>query len=234
MVVSVLVRRHTPLVLALLASTACGEVATAPSGRPDLDEASPLRSAANPGPHNKPHKIKAHKTYDKDSKNTIYAFTVDPTVAQLVTLGDHEVLLPANVVCDPTTSSYGSGEWEKPCTLATAPIAFRAITGTRHGHAAIEFEPDVRFVPGSTADPARSVVLTLRDAKQLKDKIDYSILWWDADAASNSGNGSDKGAWVDEAATDPTLRAWTDGRNKVSRRLKHFSGYNVTSGRSER
>jgi hypothetical protein len=234
MVVSLLVRRGTPLLLALVALTACGEAATAPSLQPDLDEAAPLLSAANSGPHNKPKKVKAHKTYDADSKNTVYSFTIDPTVAQLVRLGDHEVILPANVVCDPSTSGYGSAEWEKPCTLARAAITFRAITGTRHGHAAIEFEPDVRFVPGSTEDPGRSAVLTLRDVKKLNDKTNYSILWWDADAESNSGSGSDKGAWVDEAATDPTLRAWTDrGGNRVSRRLKHFSGYNVTSGRSE-
>jgi hypothetical protein len=91
----------------------------------------------------------------------------------------------------------------------------------------------VRFAPTPDDDVRRWVVLTLRDAKKLKDDKDYSILWWDADAPSNNGNGGDRGAWVDEAETDPTLIAWTDRRgNKVSRRLKHFSGYNVTSGRS--
>jgi len=233
MLVSTLVRRArgTPLVLPVLLIAGCSEPATAPE--PGLSPAA-ASAALSAGPGGKPQKVKAHKTYDRDSKNTVYTFTIDPSRAQVVTLGDHTVELPANVICDPNSSSYGSSEWEKPCTLATAPIAFQAITGQRHGHAAIEFEPDVRFAPGSDNDPERWVVLTLRDSKKLHDTKDYTILWWDADAESNSGNGVDRGAWVDEEASDPTLRAWTDRKgNKVSRRLKHFSGYNVTSGRRE-
>jgi hypothetical protein len=246
MLVSTVVRRDPrSLVLALFALTACSESATGPTPPASrTPEPSALLSSSNSGSGrkrggSKPQKVKAHETYDADSKNVIYTFTIDPRRSQSVKLGDHTVVLPAHVICDPSTSSYGAGEWEKPCALATAPIEFRAIAGTRQGHAAIAFEPDVRFAPGVDAQPSRWVILTLRDTKKVKDKDqkDYAILWWDADAEANSGEGSsnEKGAWVDESETDPTLRAWTDPRgNLVTRRLKHFSGYNVTSGRSGR
>jgi hypothetical protein len=234
MLVSTTVRRgKSALIVTLAALAACAEPVTAPSAL-DIGAASgPQMSAAGMRLPKKTKRVKAHETYDADSKRTLYTFTIDPNVAQNVTLGEHEVFLPARAICDPSSSSYGTGEWDKPCTLATRPITFRAITGERHGHAAIDFEPDVRFAPSSDEDRSQWVILTLRDAKKLKVDAEYSILWWDAEAESNSGLGNDRGAWVDESSTDATLRAWTDRRgNKVSRRLKHFSGYNVTSGRS--
>lgn len=236
MLVSTTVRRgKSALIVTLVALAACAEPVTAPPALEIGAATGPQMSAAGMRLPKKTKKVRAHETYDAKSKQTVYTFTIDPNVAQNVTLGEHEVFVPARAICDPSTSSYGAGEWDKPCTLATTPITFRAITGERHGHAAIDFEPDVRFAPSSDTDRTQWVILTLRDAKKLKLDTEYSILWWDAEAESNSGEGSDKGAWVDESLTDPTLRAWTDRRgNKVSRRLKHFSGYNVTSGRSGR
>ena len=102
-----------------------------------------------------------------------YTFTITPTLSQSVKLGDHTVLIPANVICDPATTAYGVGEWDKSCALARSPITFRAITGTRHGYAAIEFEPDARFAPAADNQPSRWVTLTLRDAKKLDDKKGY-------------------------------------------------------------
>src|SRR3712207_107359 len=89
MLVSTQVRRgRTPLVLALLTAAGCAEPATAPvPGLGPSATVTPLEATAPVKARN----VKAHKTYDRDSKNTIYTFTIDPRAAQVVKLGDHKV-----------------------------------------------------------------------------------------------------------------------------------------------
>ena len=146
-------------------------------------------------------------------------FIIDPAGTSL-TSGIHSVTFPANSVCDPATSSYGPGEWDKPCSPIRSPLRLHVDVTFTNGRHVVKFFPDVRFVP--TADTAAMVWLTVdapavRTAENLRR---YAIFWTGAD-----------GLRTDEGAVDPSLRtivSRTEG--KLFRRLKHFSGYNVIMG----
>jgi hypothetical protein len=122
----------------------------------------------------------------------------------------HKVHFDANSVCDPTTSGYGPGTWDLPCKPAQGPITF-TVTSWRNadGRPQVSFSPDVRFVPGTTQ------VLYLSDAAPGIGKMWCSPLL--------------AGGCVDESLADSTLTTWV-ANGAVARRIKHFSGYNVTFG----
>ena len=145
-------------------------------------------------------------------------FTLDPARGQNVQLGDHTISFPSFSICDPATSSYGPAYWDAPCQRLVRPITIHAKWSIDAGHARVDFEPALRFVPSSFND--RWVVLSFQEPTSLRTDVDYEILWK-----------SSTGGWVDESRYDSTLRAWYDWyNNRVSRRIKHFSGYNVTAG----
>jgi hypothetical protein len=146
-------------------------------------------------------------------------FNIDPA-GTVITSGIHSVRFPANSVCDPAVSSYGPGEWDKPCSPLTTALRLHVdvtFTGGRH---IVKFTPDVRFVP--TTDSASMVFLTV-DAPAVKTADNlrrYAIFWTGA-----------SGVTVDEGAIDPSLRTIVSrSEGKLFRRLKHFSGYNVIMG----
>ena len=129
-----------------------------------------------------------------------------------VSFGDgHELKMDSASVCDPATSGYGPGMWDRPCAPATSPITF-TVTSWRDadGRPQVTFSPDVRFVPGTTE------TLYLNDNPGQAKKA--TIRWC---AAS--------GVCVDESLTDPTLTTKISA-GRVARRIKHFSGYNVVFG----
>jgi len=212
--VSMLVRT-TALLGALVSLAACSDSPVAPPAATRSDMR-PLAFTAPP-------------TLKKDGANVEVKvledgkleFTIDPSRAQNVLLGEHTLSFPAYSICDPETSSYGPQYWDAPCRPLRHPITFKAKWSVEDGHAQAEFEPSVRFVPASARDYDNWVILSFREPKSLRADRDYQILW------KSSGGGK----WIDESKYDPTLRAWTDrGGNRVSRRIKHFSGYNVTAG----
>lgn len=151
----------------------------------------------------------------------VATFTVYPDVSGSYSFGPHRVYFPAQSICDPRTSGYGEDWWDRPCQPVRTPIVIRAAWTLRGEHAVVELEPALRFVPAAANDTSRWVVLTLHEPKSVDASLPYAIAWlrpWDM-------------RWVDESLQDPTLRAWIDqSNNNVSRRLKHFSGYNVTAG----
>ena len=143
-------------------------------------------------------------------------FVVDPTQPAQIKLGDHVVSLPANSICDPATSGYGQDLWDTPCTPLQTPITIHAAWNSKLGHAFVQFSPDLRFVP--TSDPSRYVTITMKDYVQLDSTARYPIYWL---RPSDS-------TWVDEGLVDSSENPVMDVQgNKVTRRLKHFSGYLV-------
>ena len=127
----------------------------------------------------------------------------------------HRITIPANSICKVGVSGYGTGTWDKPCATATAPIVFTIKSTTdRAGRPRIDIEPDVRFSPGKT------VTASFVDAAAAA-KFNSLI------AYCHGLNG----ACVDEAKHDPSLQTYTDrATGRVTRRLKHFSGYTVIVG----
>jgi hypothetical protein len=228
MVVTKLMRtsstRHSKLVAAAVLAVglaACSEGPTAPLASGGFDRSAALMSSS----------IDGNGNGGRGQESGARSFTVWPGYPVIERFGDHYLNLPANVVCDPATSGYGQSFWDQPCDLLREPIQVTATWSSVDGRAAISFSPDLRFAPSD--DESRWVKLSLKDSKGIDPAKYYTILWYNKES----------GAWVDEAASDPTLKARPNqSGNLVTRRLKHFSdwelwsdfgSYNVTSGYSD-
>ena len=210
--VSMLVR-PTALLVALATLAACSDSPVAPTAA--SRNLRPLGFVAPPTLQRYGVAVNVRPVDDDEVE-----FTIDPSQAQNVTIGQHTISFPAYSVCDPATSSYGPEYWDAPCRALREPITIRAKTSIDDGHARVDFEPALRFVPSSPWSFSRWVILSFREPRSLRTDVDYEILWK-----------GPSGRWIDESKTDPTLRAWSDwSGNRVSRRIKHFSGYNVTAG----
>lgn len=143
------------------------------------------------------------------------SFVVKPAQTATYAIGDHSITIPARAICDLETSTYGVGHWDDPCTPERRSVTVTAKVWTLPtGHPALYFTPQLRFAPSAT------VFLYVKDLVAPEEASKYSILWCPT-----------LDECVDEAATDPSL--WTfylpNGRF-FYRRIKHFTGYLVTTG----
>jgi hypothetical protein len=129
-------------------------------------------------------------------------------------IGRHWISFPANAVCDPSQSSYGEGEWNNDCVIATEPVTIDAVTfADSTGAPMVEFAQHLRF------DPTKQVILHMSfDYRSGDDAPD--ILW--QKAASDSA--------VNEGDEDPALVTRDGNYWMVYRRVKHFSGYTLSTG----
>ena len=150
-------------------------------------------------------------------------FTVTPT-GGVFQLGPHAIYFPENSICDPARSTYGVGEWDKPCVALRDPIRIRAEVRKIDGREWVDFSPSLRFVP--RRDASRWVWIWMRtpaarepDAKQL-----LEILWSPALGV----------AGIDESLDDQSLRTYVNPASGFAyRRIKHFSGYQISIGYKE-
>lgn len=151
-----------------------------------------------------------------DDRTTV--FTVNTSKSQAFSLpGGHRISFPARSICDVAASSYGPGEWDRPCRLQSGSVTITARTWTDpSGHARVDFSPRMRFNPAG-----KPVTLKMKDS--FLSSTELGILYCADDATS----------CVDESLTDPSLVTYSEsGGNAYSRRIKHFSGYNIAAGRS--
>ncbi len=147
-------------------------------------------------------------------------FTVGPW-GGVFFVGNHAVYFPARSICDPASSSYGEGTWDSACTPLNRPITITAQVSTVGGVKAVDFTPELRFVPSKS--PAQWVWIFMHtpEARTASDLSQFKILF-----ASTLGAQPEN-----DAALDSSLRTYVDTRTGVSfRRIKHFSGYIVASG----
>lgn len=138
--------------------------------------------------------------------------TIDPAVSKTYTFGQHTVRIPAGAVC--ADGGYGPLFWDDDCTPKTTPTSM-TVTYTDGSQPTVVFGQDVRFRPA-----AGWVVLGLKVQGPLDTQLKYGVLY----------NPTGTTLLIDESLTDSTLRAWRSEGNVISRRLKHFSGYNVSLG----
>jgi hypothetical protein len=214
--VSTMVRWCTALTVVVMAA-ACSDTATAPApaARPRLTFGSYEQWLLDNGGVSRDGRGRKDKT---DSGWT-QDFVVDATQPTTIKAGDHSVYFPANSICDPTTSGYGEDRWDAPCAPLQGKITIHASWSSKYGHAYIDFQPALRFVP--TSDPSQFVTITMKDYYDLDPSYHYPIFW----------QRPSDGEWIDESINDPSLGALNDVQgNRVSRRLKHFSGYLVGAG----
>lgn len=205
--VSTLVRWGAALTLVGMAMTACSETPSAPQQG---------KSASAPGAVFD--QTSGNKGIGRKNPNFVgysVTFTVDPTRDQTFSAANYRISFPAGSICDPATSGYNPTLWDTDCAALTQPITITAQVDVKHGHIWADFSPSLRFVPSKT------VLLTLIDAAPLPSLSSPTILW----------NRPSDGKWVEEGAYDPSMRSTADfGANSVTRRLKHFSGYLLSTG----
>jgi hypothetical protein len=148
-----------------------------------------------------------------------FDMTIDPTHSTTWDLGDGNSLrIPRGALCS-VGSSYGPTEWDNSCTPAVSPVTIKVTLWTdANGHPRVDFVPNVRFAP--SFDPREWVILTFADwAASLHPW--FNILYCPSATS----------ACYNEALTDPSMATLRDPKTgKVTRRVKHFSGYNVAAG----
>ena len=156
----------------------------------------------------------------ENSGNGSTEFSVGPS-GGVFFVGNHAVVFPARSICDPATSSYGPGEWDAPCEPLSRSIAISARVSTANGVKAVDFTPELRFVPSASPFKWVWMVMYTPEARGATDLSQFNILFAETLGA----------ALVNDAAGDSTLRTYVDTVSGVSfRRIKHFSGYAVASG----
>lgn len=143
--------------------------------------------------------------------------------------GLYTVVFPANAVCDPAVSTYGTDQWDAPCTTLGKgqSIKVHATVSVTSTGLAVDFSPSLRFSPLTTVTlytDYYSAVITANSAYFSANHAalrPFAMYWAPVFGAAS----------VPDYLTDPTAVTHvniTTGR--IWRRIKHFSGYNVVSG----
>ncbi len=141
----------------------------------------------------------------------------------------YSVLFPANSICDPTTSSYGPGTWDDPCTTLAAgqSVTITATYGFSNGALTVDFSPALRFNPNTKVIIATSVYATSLTTfanyyAANPSALHFLGIYYEPQLGA---------AGQTDAGLDPTLVTHVNlTTGIVWRRIKHFSGYNVYSG----
>ena len=139
-----------------------------------------------------------------------------PAAGGVVKVGGFTLYFARNSVCDPLTSGYGPDTWDTSCETLSTDYTLTAAFWHENGKTFIEFIDDIRFAPD------RWVVISAHVPAS-----DKEILYFRRDVF---GSVSTK----DEAAYDSSMRTfYSSHTGELYRRIKHFSGYVITSGRCE-
>ena len=147
-------------------------------------------------------------------------FTVTPTGGTF-RIGKHAVWFPAYSICDPNTSSYGIGTWDQGCRAVDRPVTIHAEVRKIDGREWVDFTPALRFVPSTNYQRWVWIYMRTDAALSIAQAQELNILYTPGFGAQG----------IDESVDDATLRPYVSG-GYVYRRIKHFSGYMVASGRS--
>ena len=151
-----------------------------------------------------------------DTSTTV--IVVDPfATATYQIAGGHRLWIKDGGICD-LTSTYGVGFWDDACIPATLPVTITATSWTDAlGRPHVDFWPNLRFVPLDSKRASAELYLKAKDA--VTDST-ASILY------------CDNGRCVDESLVDASLATMRDRQQGfLYRRIKHFSGYQVSTGR---
>ena len=197
---------------ALATLTACGDF-VAPDGTEELGPA--LASISRFG------RASADIIVDRMAPDSLSAdITVTPTGGWF-RIGNHGIFFPDHAICDPATSSYGPEHWDQPCAALDGPIQIHAEVRTQDGRSWVDFSPALRFVPSADSTQWVQIYLYSDQAYDPENLPSLSILW--SQAIGEAG--------IDESLDDPTQRTYVDVDQGIAfRRIKHFSGYHITSG----
>jgi hypothetical protein len=147
-------------------------------------------------------------------------------------LGMYKLSFPANAVCDPNAQDsrdgYAAAAWDSPCTLLSSDITVHATLKWSHDRLWIDFSPSLRFSPSA-------------DVELYSDVMAPVVQYYSNNGQDGSGGLSN--LWgiafapaidlapLNDAANDPSIRSSVDfTTGRISRRVKHFTGYNIYTG----
>jgi hypothetical protein len=191
---------------ALLVSASCvGDNSVAPKGAPTIGGNPALRAL-------------------------VVAQSVDLVIpaagGQLNILNVYTLSFPAGAVCDPnatdTQVGYANAQWDAPCTPATTDIPIRATVKYSGDRLYVDFQPALRFVPNKNVSLSTSI---LAPVVQYFDGSGVTSGWTIEYSTAIDGSS------IADALTDLSLQTKIHGASGlISRRIKHFSGYNILSG----
>lgn len=213
----------------VVASSACSvdslEQATAPQQAPTMASAS--RGSSGSG-----QSLSATAAFPDMSADGKYTITLDPQVANTLSFGPSKLEIPAGAICTIGTSGYGASFWDTPCDPQTAKVQLQISISSTSVGPSIDFTPALRF------NPLTNVQLTLSAPKvQKSDAKSWVILFCATSTSTTSGKGSGGSGsgngtkCVNEALTDKDLQTTVNyDLKQLSRRIKHFSIYGVSSG----
>jgi len=175
----------------------------------------PKASVRMPAPTKTAFAIVSHQTAGDTAVSLI---TLDTEQEDSFLLPDGaKITFPAGSVCDVETSSYGASEWDQPCDpqRTNVNITVRAWVDSA-GHPRLDFSPRMRFNPA-----AGPVVISMVTADPAGTSLGINYCPDGADTC------------IDESLADADLITWHQPETGTYfRRVKHFSGYNIASGRS--
>lgn len=137
--------------------------------------------------------------------------------------GNHAVVFPAQSVCDPAVSTYGPTTWDEDCEPLQTQLKVHAEVRSKGGKTWVDFTPSLRFVPSTSPSKWVWMVMYAPEAKEATTDLSrFNILW-----AESIG-----GKTIDEVVSDASLRTYVDSWQGIAlRRIKHFSGYALASGK---
>ena len=162
------------------------------------------------------------KSKDDSNDDADADFTVTPN-GGVFFVGNHAVVFPARSICDPSTSSYGPGTWDSPCTALKGALKIHAQVRTAKLGTWVDFSPSLRFVPSDDSRNWVYMVMRTPNVVGASDLSKFGILF--APAIGSKG--------LDDASSDASLRTYVDTHSGITmRRIKHFTGYMTSSGRS--
>jgi hypothetical protein len=148
--------------------------------------------------------------------NGTYSLKFDPSQDNAFTLGANYLSLPAHAVCKLDGSSgYGTEYWNQSCVPETDSVTISVeISDAETDHPRLDFHPAMRF------SPDRNVSLYIYVPVGMHDFLKSWVMKYC----------DDTGTCQNEAANDSDLKSYADhDAQMVFRRIKHFSGYTVTS-----
>ena len=145
-------------------------------------------------------------------------FTVGTGGGRFELPGGHVIKFDRDAICDPITSGYGPSLWDAPCTPVRWPITITAVASVdQYGRTRVDFEPALRFVPTKDGSKVR---LQLKDRQVEQD--DATLMYCPT-----------LGECYDESVSDEKVKSKRDKKaGFVHRYIRHFSGYNVSTGRA--
>ena len=154
-------------------------------------------------------------------------FAVGPDGGSYSIGGSYTVTFPANSVCDPSQSTYGDGEWDKPCVTLGQPIKIHAVLSLSSTGLSVDFAPALRFSPNKTVtistDIFASTILANKDYYASNRKaLNLLTIFYSPSLGGPS---------VKDFASDRSVITHIDmSTGRVWRRVKHFSGYSIITG----